>query len=268
METVQVGPDGHFNDEGDYLIAGVRTPASQIRVAFEDPAGSVTGKLFPTGQRQEWLSVEASLTFPAFSVRATMIDASNPFIFVDSKTLPAAYLEAGASAISSLEMIEAIRRAAAVCMGLAKDVEVAALTRGTPKIAILSQPDAVTTVDASLQRGRVPDAAVVAYSMGKLHPSLQLTGAVCLGTAISVPGTVAADLRRKTYEGELTPPKTPPNEETKLEEAVDRVEDIMISHPSGLIDAKVEVGVEGNIKSVSVFRTARRIFEGNIVISI
>ena len=269
METVKVAPDGHFDDEGDYLIGGVRNPASQIKVAFEDPAGSMTGKLFPTSNRQEWLDVQSTLTTPAFAVRATLIDASNPFIFVDAATLPAAYHEAGPSAISSLEIIETIRREGAVRMGLAKDTEVAALTRGTPKIAILSRPDPVTTLSASLvQKDRLPDIAVVAYSMGKLHPSLQLTGAVCLGAAVSLAGTVAADLRRTKYNEQLTPPSTPPNEVDHVENVEKMVEEIVISHPSGQIDATVEVEGDGRIKSASVYRTARRIFEGNIIVSL
>ena len=45
--------DGKFNEAGDYAIDGVPGTGSRIILRFVNPAGAVTGKLFPTGNRRE-----------------------------------------------------------------------------------------------------------------------------------------------------------------------------------------------------------------------
>ena len=89
-----------------------------------------------------------------------------------------------------LATIEAIRCAGAVRMGLASSVEEAALTKGTPK-AVIVWPPAPFPIPDAINDGERPDIQVLAFSMGKPHPTLQLTGAVCLAAAACVPGTVA-----------------------------------------------------------------------------
>lgn len=100
----------------------------------------MTGKLFPTGKRQDEIIVFDNCGLPLFAVQATLIDAANPFIFIDSSTLPPIYHQLGSSAPESVEIIEAIRRQGAIMYGLAKDIHSASLIRGTPKIAVLSPP--------------------------------------------------------------------------------------------------------------------------------
>ena len=49
---------------------------------FEDPAGAKTGKLFPTGQKKETIHV------PGYGpAEVTMIDCSNPVVFIKAKDL-------------------------------------------------------------------------------------------------------------------------------------------------------------------------------------
>lgn len=87
----------------------------------------MTGSTFPTGDREEDLAVYPRNTYnnnqsnnggcyqqPPFTVRAILIDVSNPFIFVDSSSLPASYHAAAPDSETSLEIIQAIRREGSV----------------------------------------------------------------------------------------------------------------------------------------------------------
>lgn len=263
-ETVLVDEEGRAMEEGDFSMPGVKGAGSPIKVAFIEPAGSMTGRLFPSGKRQEWLEVRPTGGLVPFAVRASLIDAANPFVFVDSATLPELYHQLGPEDERSLTMIEAVRREAAVRMGLATSVLESSLVRGTPKIAVLSTPR--VRADESLL-GAGPDIEVTSFSMGKLHPSLQLTGAVCLSAAVSLPRTVAFELsERREYS---TPPDSPrENCDGQEEELKITKRTAMIKHRSGEISAEVHLGErkEGKEKvdRVTVVRTARRLFEGNV----
>jgi 2-methylaconitate cis-trans-isomerase PrpF len=73
-----------------------------------------------------------------------------------------------------------------------------------------------------------------------------LTGALCLAVACRVPGSVAHDLVR---QGDPTRP-------------------VRIGHPSGSILVAAEVIQDGNgfrVPFATVFRTARRLFQGEVL---
>ncbi|KAE8351130.1 PrpF protein [Aspergillus coremiiformis] len=258
VETVQVTPDGKFSEDGDYSIAGVPGTGSPIRTTFINPGGSMTGRLFPSGFKQEMLTVSSAHTSTPFQIRASLIDAANPFIFVDASTMPAVYRNSEPASFISLGVIEEIRVAGAVRFGLARDTATASLVRGTPKIALLypGRRDGDTEFHVP-----APDIEVLPFSMGKPHPSLQLTGAVCLGSALSIPGTVAWDLRHlkdDTCRGRHAAIVTP---------TLSRVQ-WLLKHPSGTMDVEINLAMHENrersVESVSVFRTARRLFEGTV----
>ena len=70
----------------DYIvgqsIVGVDGTAGELKVNFLDPAGSKTGRLFPTGEVKEMLSV------PGYGeVEATILDVSNPIVLVRAEVL-------------------------------------------------------------------------------------------------------------------------------------------------------------------------------------
>ncbi|KAI4622322.1 hypothetical protein J4E83_005064 [Alternaria metachromatica] len=188
VDTVQVDEDGSFDEDGDYAIPGVKGTGSEVKVAFVDPAGSMTGTLFPTGRRCDTIHVKGQ-DGNRFSVKATLIDAANPFVLVDERTLPPNLRRGSKDTAVYLQHMESIRCTGAVMMGLASDVDAAAKVRGTPKLAIVSSPQP----DDGSQEG-TPDVHVQAFSMGKPHPSLQLTGAACLASAVCIEGTVAHGL--------------------------------------------------------------------------
>ena len=92
--------DGQFNNEGDCAIAGIDGTAGELRVNFLNPAGSKTGKLFPTGQVQDVLEIPE-----LGSIRCTILDVSNPIVLVRAEDLGASGTELPAAVDSALRSI-------------------------------------------------------------------------------------------------------------------------------------------------------------------
>ncbi|OLN87433.1 putative isomerase YraM [Colletotrichum chlorophyti] len=140
VETVHLNEDGSVQEDGDCRIPGVKDSGSEIKVAFVNPVGSMTGKLFPSGKRSEKIIVEEFVGLGDFAVDVTLIDSANPFVLVDAESLPVPLQGQPADSPLAIGVAEAIRKQGAVRMGLASTIEAAGLVRGTPKIAYLSRP--------------------------------------------------------------------------------------------------------------------------------
>jgi 4-oxalomesaconate tautomerase len=131
----------------------------------------------------------------------------------------------------TLERMEAIRRKAGVLMGMG---DVSKLV--VPKMALLSKPRKGSTIAS---RFFVPDAC------HKAHP---VTGTVCVASACAIPGTIASQL--------ITLPSAPQGI-------------VNIEHPSGVIAIDLDADFTNGkqiMRRAALIRTARRIFEGNILI--
>lgn len=274
IETVELDDEGHYFEEGEYLMPGVKTPGSEVKVAFLEPAGSMTGKLFPSGKRVERLQVtDPRNGVSPFEVQVSLVDAANPFVIVDSSTMPLG-IETGTELY--LDLAEDIRRTGAVQMGLATSIESAALVRGTPKLAFVS------AAPPALDGSPGADVFVMAMSMQKPHPSLQLTGAVCIGAAACIPGTVAHQAMggSERLTGLLTPDESESagsgsdveSECHGLDQLGASRRKVRLAHASGQIevDVKLHGGMDGEtaVESCSVSRTARKIFDGQVLVSL
>jgi 2-methylaconitate cis-trans-isomerase PrpF len=75
-----------------------------------------------------------------------------------------------------------------------------------------------------------------------VHKSLAVTGGIAIATAARVPGTVAHGLANR-HPGPA-----------------------MIAHPSGVLDVALELNGEEDVAWAGVLRTARRIFEGSLLV--
>lgn len=236
--------DGRAVVAGDLAIDGVAGTAAPIRLDFTDPGGAKTGKLLPTGSPADMLDV------PGLGpVRVSLVDAANPMVFVDAADMGLTSIETPAVIERDRELmarLEALRQCAAVAMGIAPDLAAAARVASIPKVAMLSAP-----ADAPLLSGRVmaaDEADIVArmISVGQPHRAVPLTGALCLAVACRIPGSVAHRLVRAGG------PDAP----------------VRIGHPSGmiLVAAAVEAGHDGlRVPYATVFRTARRLFQGEVL---
>ncbi|KAG9254453.1 PrpF protein-domain-containing protein [Emericellopsis atlantica] len=260
VETVALDEHGEYQEDGTYTIPGVSTSGSEVRCNFVDPAGSMTGHLFPSGERRQILRVQSPDVEEALDVRVSLVDAANPFVLID-----APYIGTTLRQLPSLEaqhvLVEAIRREGAVAMGLASSVEVASKTRGTPKVALVYPP--VFSSDSSAKK--TSDIRVQAYSMGLPHPSLQLTGAVCLASALCSPGTIVADLAGQAVLSDGDCDALPSPERTPSPPVPGAHErSVTIAHSKGTIQVGVQLDEAGGVRGCAVSRTARRLFEGKV----
>lgn len=222
---------------GDFVLAGVAGTGAPIRLAFRDPSGAATGKLLPTGNVRDALTLANGET-----VDVSMIDAANPTVFVSAATLGLTGTETPKELNANgpaLELFEEIRIAAAVAMGLVGDErEARTAMKNLPLVAIVSSPDASQDADVVTRM----------ISAGQPHGAIPLTGAMCLVVAAHVSGSVVHEhLRRNRTPGS----------------------DVLIAHASGTLPVAATVTVErGETKVVEavVYRTARRLMEGRVFV--
>lgn len=234
---------GALAADGDLALDGVAGTGAPIRLEFVEPGGAKTGKLLPTGTARDILEVPG-----AGAIAVSCVDAANPCAFVAAKDVGKTGVElpdALERDAAFLAVMEQIRLAAAVRMGLAPDIAAARRTPSVPKVAMVAPPHTASTLDGRVLDPAEMDIVVRMISIGQPHRAVPITGAVCLAVAGRVPGTIPHALCRTTPGS------------------------IRISHPSGtiLVDASVTEGPGGNVTADygAVYRTARRLFEGAVL---
>jgi 2-methylaconitate cis-trans-isomerase PrpF len=226
---------------GDIEIDGVAGTAAPIRLEFLEPGGARTGKLLPTGNAVDELETGEG------KVKASCVDAANPCVFVDASAVGKSGAELPDvldNDAAFLKRMEAIRCAASVKMGIAPDLDQARRMTGIPKVAMVTGPRAGRTLSGRELAADDADLWVRMISVGLPHRATPITGAICLAVASRIPGSIPASLA--TSNGP-----------------------IRIAHPSGvtLVDAGVSSAAGGVVKASygAVYRSARRLFEGNVV---
>lgn len=230
--------DGALAVDGDFALDGVAGSAAPIKLQFVEPGGARTGRLLPTGLPTDRLDVAGLGT-----ISASCIDAANPCVFVDAGDLGLSGIElpdALERDAGFLAKMEAIRQAASVAMGLTADLAAAEKLASIPKVAMVCAPQVSPTLSGRTLGANEMDIAVRMISVGQPHRAVPITGAVCLAVATRVPGSIPHRL--------CTSAEGP----------------IRIGHSSGsiLVDATVQ---DGKALNGAVFRTARRLFEGNVL---
>ena len=186
--------DGAVQETGDFELDGVTFPAAEVQLEFLDPAdegeGGVGGSMFPTGNLVDDLDVPG-----VGRLRATMINAGIPTIFVDADAIGytgAELQDAINGDTRALAKFETIRAHGAVRMGLIKNIEEAAKRQHTPKVAFVARPVDYMSSSGKKVLGSEIDLNVRAMSMGKLHHAMMGTAAVAIGTAAAIPGTLVS----------------------------------------------------------------------------
>ena len=218
--------DGEAASSGDFTIDGVAGTAARIQLDFVDPAGSVTGKMLPTGNHKDEFD----------GIQATCIDVANPCVFVKSTALGVRG-DLTPDEITAhpdlLQRLDSIRRQAGVKMGIAETND--AVPGSIPKICMVSSPGE--------SKGDAPvDLLVRSISVGQPHKAVPITVALAVSSAARVAGSTVADAANKK----------------KVNDA-----GITIGHASGtlLVGAQFD---QDKLTAATVFRTARRLFDGNV----
>jgi 2-methylaconitate cis-trans-isomerase PrpF len=217
--TVQT-PNGKVTYEGSARIDGVVGTAAPVLLNFLDAWGAVTGKLFPTGHRIETID----------GIEVTCIDAAMPLMIVRAKDMGVTGRESPAELDANKAMLtklEAMRLQAGVRMGLG-DVSGSVV----PKPVLVS-----TSEDAGCIVSRY-------FTPHRCHSSHAVTGAIGVGTAFALPGTVASGGARAAGRHLMS-----------------------VVHPQGKIDLDVTLageGMEAVVEKAALVRTVRKIMQGEL----
>jgi 2-methylaconitate cis-trans-isomerase PrpF len=234
--------------EGDFKIDGVPGTGARIMLDFADSAGSVTGKLLPTGNIVDELNVEN-----IGKIEVSIVDAANPTVFCRMSDVGLKGTETPQEIDSNTSLckrIENIRGTAAELIGLVKDRK-RAITESpyVPFIAFVCKPltYAMFTTGEMVKAEEIDLTSRLCF-MQQTHKAYPVTGTICTGVAAKIPGTIVNEALSKRGMRSL---------------------EIRIGHPAGTITTEVDVQ-KGNsgiiIKRAAVGRTARRIMEGYVYI--
>jgi tripartite-type tricarboxylate transporter receptor subunit TctC len=165
--TVQT-PGGRVRYDGQTRIDGVAGTAAPIHLDFLDAWGSVTGSVFPTGQRIDHIE----------GIALTCIDAAMPLMIVRAADLGLTGRETPSQCDQHpglLARLERLRLEAGARMGLG-DVSDSVI----PKPVLVSAGDSPTSITSRY------------FTPKRCHASHAATGAIGVATAFALPGTVAS----------------------------------------------------------------------------
>lgn len=239
--------EGEVVEEGDFVLDGVTFPSAEIRLEFIEPGGmgeggEEAGAMFPTRNVVDDLDIPGMGT-----VQATLITAGNPTVFVDARAMGITGAETAAELEAQGDLLircERIRSHAAVAMGLAKSAAEASATRlHTPKIAMVTTPQAYTASNGRKVTARDIDLTIRMVSMGRIHHAITGTGAIATAVASAIPGTIPNAARIDSADAWRT----------------------RLGHPSGTLTVGAEVArveFEWTVKRAMMSRSARRLMEG------
>jgi hypothetical protein len=232
---------GRAATAGDFAMAGVAGTGARIRLDFLAPGGGATGTLLPTGNAADTLDHDGR------HYAATLVDAANACVFLAARDLgltgtehPDA-IEADAALMARLD---ALRRIAAVRMGLCATPDAAPLA--IPKVAVVAPPAAYRALDGGHHDATGHDIAVRMISMERAHRAVPLTGAMALGVACRIAGSVPHALATPSGGDE-----------------------VRVANPSGILSVGAEVSRRETgwfADSAVVFRTARRLMQGAVAV--
>jgi len=229
---------------GDLAVDGIAGTGSPVRLEFQSPGGAATGKLLPMGTVLD--IVEVAGFGP---VEYSFLDAANPVMFVDAKTvgLTGAELPEEIEAIPGmLERIETIRRHVTVKAGAAPDLAAAGAV-SLPRIAFVARSAQVSTLSGRALKAGDTDIMIRMIGRGLPNRAVPVTTALCLAVACRLPGSIPYRL---------------------LSDRGRASADILVGHPSGAwsITARVSEGASGPVAEMAgVQMTARRLFQGEVL---
>lgn len=230
---------------GETTIIGVNNKGAAIRLDFLEPGGTIGRGVLPTKAAIDLLELRDGRTF-----RVSIVDSANACVFIAAGDIGLSALEAPdklATQSGHLALLEEIRRAASVAMGLATTIAEAGEAKAIPKIAIIGSPGAYRSLDGQQVSANDYAVAVRMLSMEVPHKAIPLTGALCVATAARLKGSVVEQLANSV--GEF----------------------VKIGTPSGIIEVDTDVVNVGDaepvVKRATVWRTARRLMDGYVYVN-
>ena len=224
-------------DMGSARVPGTAAPGVPVLLGFEDPAGTSTGRVLPTGQALD------TLTGPTGTVELSLVDAGAPAALFEAKAFGLDGTESLADFAAVVPALTVLRRQAALAMGLAQESD--PVSHAVPKVGVVARPVDYRATDGTLVSQDAYDLSVRMVSMHAPHPAIGLTSAVAVATAAAIPGTLAHRVARQTADGTLR-----------------------LGTPAGVITARAVPAGEGTSPTVLLHRAARRIARAELLVPV
>lgn len=228
--------NGKVKEVGDFVLDGVTFPAAEVKLSFLQPSDGV---LFPTGNTID------DIVIPEIgSLKCTLISAGIPTVFVNAADIGLTGKELQSDINNNtniLKLLENIRAAGALKMGLIKDLGEIATRQHTPKIAWVAPSANYIASSGKQVLSNEINLLVRAMSMGKMHHAMMGTAAVAIAAAAAVPDTLVSRACGKACET------------------------VCFGHPSGTLTVGASVAMENGqwlAQSVTMSRSARVLMRG------
>ena len=239
--------DNEFQVAGNYAIAGVPGTGAPIRLDFINPSGNTTGSILPTNSAQDTIPISGDKI-----VKVSIVDVTIPVVFVRAKDIGADITKSPVNldANTSLQsLLEKIRTQAAKKIRLFNTPGNSVFSsKAVPKIVMIGPSIQYETSDNRHIMAHQTDLCVRAISMGLTHRTIPATVSMCTAAAGNITGTIVQETIGKAVRDVLR-----------------------IGHPAGIIEIGAEmVQQDGSwqAKTITTYRTARRIMEGSILVPI
>jgi 2-methylaconitate cis-trans-isomerase PrpF len=205
-----------------------------ISLKFEDPAGAVTGKLLPLGEPQSLIEVESGR-----SLEVTVVDSGTLYAFVRASDVGVS----GAESAPELDNVTEFRR----LMELVRVRVADSINERMPEAERLANKLSPRRVKLAIvaPAGGATDKDLLArvINPAKVHKAYAVSGAICLGSAASIEGSLVRELTQRT----ATPTR------------------IRIGHPTGVLPVVVHFSEGpggGRIDGAEVQRSIRVLLRG------
>ena len=239
--------NGKAISKGEYAVDGVPGTGAKIILNFLDAGGAVTGKLLPTGNLKDEITLADGT-----HLTVSLVDAANPAVFIKATDFGLTGTEMPDAVNSNpalLQRIEEIRSIAAEMLGLAPRQEATDKSPAVPKIVFVTPSTDYKTSDGRHIGKESIDLVARTMSMQKMHKAFAITGGICTATAAKLEGTVVNEiLRAEASQGSI----------------------VRLGHPSGTLDFEITIRKKedgsSELEKAAVNRTARRIMEGYIYV--
>lgn len=228
---------------GTYSIDGVPGTGSIIKLSFNNTIGAFTGKLLPTGNPLDILTLASGQ-----ALEASIIDAGNLYVIIEAHSLGLNGSESPTDMEGDTSLINLCLEIMGHCSDLVNSTASLKNPIKVQKLAIVSPyiPPPTAGEDTDVLQPSCDFESRIISLNGKVHKSYAVTGAINTASSAYVSGTI---LNRMI--------KTVPGKQ------------IDICHPEGIISLYIETSITGDRISpvgASINRTARRIMDGFVYI--
>lgn len=239
--------NGRAATKGTYKFAGVLGTAAELSLTFENPSGTATGKLLPTGNRIDTLEI------PDYGpIEMTIIDVASPLVIIRAKDIGLKGTELPGELNNRNELLELIRKirgTASQRIGLVNNWEDAeAQTPSLPKVAFFSEAQDYVSMESKTVYKAEMDFCSRIISIQKTHNAYVFTGAIAMAVAANLKGSILNDILLDKDLGKL----------------------VRIGHPSGIMPVSPDIEIDGGtfeVKGVTLQSTARKIMKGIVYVN-